>query len=705
MVPSDFCSRSLKLNRRTWVANASAQVGILALSGQWAQLAWAQQGFAPLNRYPRMLHDWYVAQVRAAELRHVQKIESLKNRDDAEKYVLDVQKKIRDCFGPEPQRTPLNPQVTGVVERDTYRIEKVIFESRPNFQVTANLYIPKVGTGPFPGVVGSCGHSSNGKAAEAYQSFAQGLARLGYVCLIFDPIGQGERLQYLQDDTKSRVGVGVSEHIHAGNQQFLVGESLGAWRAWDGIRALDYLLTRSEVDSKRVGITGNSGGGTMTTWLCGLERRWAMAAPACFVTTFRRNLENELPADTEQCPPHAIALGLDHCDFLAAMAPKPVIILAKEQDFFDVRGAEEAYQRLKKLYRLLGAEKNIALFVGPTDHGYSQENREAMYSWFHHAAQTSLTDANKQDSLNGLLASTDSIQAIREPSLTVETDETLRCSPSGQVASIAGATTVFASTRDKSRRLARERKAVSGTELRTAILDVLKLPLVPLDAPDYRIYRYLGARGYPKKNSICFAVETEPGIEALVTQLTDVARVSRPAPSDRIAVLYLAEYSSDDELRSEPMIKTWAEDRSLDVFACDIRGCGESQPDTCGPNSFRKPYGSEYFYSIHGLMLDRPLLGQKTWDALRVLQWMESLGYKSVQLAGRGRSSLTATFAAVLSPFVKQVTLKSSLESFSALAESEYYDAPLVSILPNVLTRFDLPDCYQELLGKRLQRT
>ena len=193
MVPSDFCSRSLKLNRRTWVANASAQVGILALSGQWAQLAWAQQGFAPLNRYPRMLHDWYVAQVRAAELRHVQKIESLKNRDDAEKYVLDVQKKIRDCFGPEPQRTPLNPQVTGVVERDTYRIEKVIFESRPNFQVTANLYIPKVGTGPFPGVVGSCGHSSNGKAAEAYQSFAQGLARLGYVCLIFDPIGQGER--------------------------------------------------------------------------------------------------------------------------------------------------------------------------------------------------------------------------------------------------------------------------------------------------------------------------------------------------------------------------------------------------------------------------------------------------------------------------------------------------------------------------------
>ena len=214
----------------------------------------------------------------------------------------------------------------------------------------------------------------------------------------------------------------------------------------------------------------------------------------------------------------------------------------------------------------------------------------------------------------------------------------------------------------------------------------------------------MGARGYPKKNSISFAVETERGIESIVTQLTDVARVSRPSPSDRIALLYLSEYSSDEELRTEPMFKKWAEDPSLDVFACDVRGCGESQPDTCGPNSFRKQYGSEYFYAIHGLMLDRPLLGQKTWDALRVLQWLESLSYKGVQLAGRGRSALTATFAAVLSPFVKQVTLKSSLDSFSLLAETEYYEAPLVSILPNVLAQFDLPDCYRELMGKRLQR-
>src|SRR5687768_11689012 len=153
-------------------------------------------------------------------------------------------------------------------------------------------------------------------------------------------------------------GVGVREHLHVGNQQFLVGEFFGAWRAWDGIRALDYLLTRPEVDPQHIGLTGNSGGGTDAAWLCGVETRWTMAAPSCFVTTFRRNLENELPADTEQCPPRALALGLDHSDFVAVMAPKPVIILDQEKDYFDARGVEEAHARLKALYAAFEKEED-----------------------------------------------------------------------------------------------------------------------------------------------------------------------------------------------------------------------------------------------------------------------------------------------------------------------------------------------------------
>lgn len=636
----------------------------------------------PLNRFPRMVQEHFVAQVRAIEAAGNKARAALKTKADAEAYVAGVRRKIRDSFGPFPEKTPLNARVTGTVERKGYKIEKVIFESRPNFPVTANLYVPTDRKGPRPGVVGSCGHSSNGKAADAYQSFCQGLVKMGYVVLIFDPIGQGERLQYPDDKLHSKVGVGVAEHLLAGNQQFLVGDFFGAWRAWDGIRALDYLLTRPEVDPKHVGITGNSGGGTMTTWLAGVESRWTMAAPSCFVTTFRRNLENELPADTEQCPPKALALGLDHADFLAALAPKPVIILAKEKDFFDVRGSQEAYDRLKHLYKLLGAEENVGLFVGPTAHGYSQENREAMYRWFNRA--TGVSDAQK------------------EPELTIEKDETLWCTPEGQVATLKPKS-VFMFTQEKSRALAKKRERLQGQPLVQAVSESLRLPKRE-GVPDFRILRG-GGRKYPKPSASVYAVDTEPHVHALVYRLTDKRIDSRPERGAKRAILYVAHHSSDVELRDEPLVAELLKAEPASAFyTCDVRGIGESRPDTCGADSFLKPYGADYFYAIHSLMLDRPYVGQKTHDVLRVLDWLRSFGHEEVHLAALGWGTLPATFAALLADGVAQVTLKGSPTSYSDIAETEDYHWPLSAFVPGVLEKWDLPDCYQALEAKKLKR-
>jgi cephalosporin-C deacetylase-like acetyl esterase len=674
------------LSRRRLLQLAAGQTLALPMIDRWlaADLR-AADDYETQNRFPRMVHEWFVDQVREAEERKLKRLEGLKTKADAEAYVKSVRAKIRQCFGPEPKRTPLNERVTGVVERDDYRIENVIFESRPGFFVTANLYVPKGKQQPMPAVVGTCGHSHNGKAETAYQSFAQGLAKQGYVCLMYDPIGQGERLQYVDEDLKSRIGVGVGEHLHAGNQQFLVGDFLGMWRAWDGIRALDYLLTRPEVDKRHVGVTGNSGGGTMTTWLCGVEPRWTMAAPSCFVTTFRRNLENELPADTEQCPPQALALGLDHDDFLAAMAPRPVIILAKERDYFDVRGSEEAFARLKRLYGLLDAEDNIGQFTGPTTHGYSQENREAMYQWFNRA--TGVSDAKS------------------EPTIEVEADETLRCTPTGQVAQLEGCRSVFDFTRDKSRQLSASRKTLSLSKLQAEVVKVLRLPSRPEATPDYRIWRHLGSRGYPAPHAIAYSVETESDIHAIVYRLTAERWQSRPPRQGQRAVLYVPDLSSDAELRNEPLIRELANaEPDTPIFTCDVRGVGESQPDTCSPGSFHSAYGNDYFYAIHSLMLDRPYLGQKTFDLLRVLDWLASLGHSEIHLVGNGRGSLTATFAGLLSDRVKQVTLKNALPSYAHVAESEEYDIPLSSLLPDVLAHFDLPDCYRELKQKHLRQ-
>jgi hypothetical protein len=409
-----------------------------------------------------------------------------------------------------------------------------------------------------------------------------------------------------------------------------------------------------------------------------------MAAPSCFVTTFRRNLENELPADTEQCPPHALALGLDHDDFLAAMAPKPVIILAKERDYFDVRGAEEAFDRLKRLYTLLDAPDNIRLFVGPTSHGYSRENREAMYQWFNRATGVS--------------------KAEHEPELTIEKDETLQCTPRGQVAELKSRT-VFSFTSEKSRQLSAARTALQGESLRTRIAADLRLGELPASAPEFRILRPARSRNYPRRFATTYAVEPEPGVFALVTRLADEAHLSRPPKTPGPAILYVSHHSADAELRDEPLVKELLEAAPEAVlYACDVRGIGESRPDTCGSDQFLNPYGSDYFYAIHSLMHDRPYVGQKTRDVLAVLQWLTGSGHRSIHLAALGWGTLPATFAAVLSPQVSQVTLKHALPSYADVAETEVYRWPLSSFVPSVLERWDLPDCYRELARSKKLR-
>ena len=655
----------------------------------WAERLFAQQSssagqpLAPLNRFPRMMQEFIGAKVAEAEGRSIARLAALKTKEDAEAHVKVTRARIAECFGPFPEKTPLKPRVTKVVEREAYKIETVIFESCPGLLVPANLYVPKGRKFPLPGVVGSCGHSVNGKAAEAYQSFAQGLARQGYVVLIFDPIGQGERLQYPDDDhSKSEVGAGVHEHLLCGNQQFLVGESFAAWRCWDGMRALDYLLTREEVDPKHVGLTGNSGGGTMTMWLCGVEPRWTMAAPSCAVTTFRRNFDNELPTDTEQMPPLALTHGLDHGDFLAAMAPKPVIIIAAEKDFFDVRGAIETYERLRPLWRLLGAEQNLRLFIGPNEHGYTQPNREAMYGFF-----------NEQTRI---------AQGGTEPTLTIEKDEFLWATAQGQVEPL-GSRTVMSFTSDTSKKWTAKRGELDAATVKQRVAALI--PNRPASAPDAQILRVINGRKYPTKTATSYAIETETNVRAIVTRLDNTPRYSRPPQKPGRVLLYVSHHSADVELREEPLIKELlAAEPDVELYALDMRGIGDSRPDTCGTNTYLTPYGSDYFYAVHSLMLGQSMPVQRAFDVLRVIDWLKANGRTEVHLVARGWGTIPATLAAVVSDDVKQLTLKHALTSWSSIAETEHYKWPLSSFVPGVLKSFDLPDCYRALAAKHLKQ-
>jgi hypothetical protein len=414
-------------------------------------------------------------------------------------------------------------------------------------------------------------------------------------------------------------------------------------------------------------------------------------------------MENELPADTEQCPPQALALGLDHIDFLAAMAPQPVAMLTQERDFFDIRGSEDGFTRLRRLYQLLGEESNAGAFGGQRTHGFSPENRGFMYAWFGTATGVSTGST--------------------EPPITLEDDKTLWCTPQGQVSTLPNTRTVFSVTREKSQQLAGQRRSVQGDALTQAMMSVLKLspdeivtaqPFRKIHvyppSPPFRILRSTREDGYPLPCACTYCVVTEPGIMALVYWLTKESWEARPPfdTSDQAtgrAMLYVAHRSSDLELRQEPLIReVMQSEPEVPLFTCDVRGIGESLPDTCGSHTFDEPYGCDFFYAIHSLMLDRPYLGRKTLDVLRVLEWLAHCGYDNVHLVATGWGALPATFAAILSSRVKQVTLKHALTSYADVAESEDYRWPLSTLLPNVLAHFDLPDCYQALQAKRLRQ-
>jgi cephalosporin-C deacetylase-like acetyl esterase len=634
----------------------------------------------PLNRFPQVMQEYLVSRVREVNAKNLERIMSLRTKKDALAYQDQLRRNMHRVFGRKPGRTPLNPRITGVVERDEYRIEKVIIDSRPGLPVTGNLYVPKGRTEPGPAVLGVCGHSGEGKGCDTYQSFSQGLAKKGYVVFIFDPLSQGERIQYPDGKGGSHVGGCCAEHNFMGRQNILTGPYFGSWRVWDGMRAMDYLLSRPEVDPECVGLTGNSGGGTMTTLILANDDRFAMGAPSCYITSWRCNAENELPADAEQQPPWTLGLGMEMGDLLMLQAPKPLIVLTQESDYFDQRGALDMYDRLKRLWKLLGAEDNVEFFTGPRPHGYWIENREAMYGFF-----------NKHAGVHA---------PKKEPAIEIEEQPTLWCTASGQVDELKPAT-VSDFVRERSRELAEERGAVSGDDLLRVAKKLLDLPKRD-GPPDYRVLRPVSGREWPRAYAASYVIETEPdhGGRCLVYKLDDEARASRPLPGKGPATLYLPDLSSDAELRDDAFARKLTADDAF--FACDYRGIGEQIPNTCGGNRFADIYGSDYFYASYAEMFGQSYLAWRVHDVLCALDFMAEYGYDRVHLAGAGRGGLVAAFAGLVDERVRRVTLKGVPISYAEMAETRMNQWTQSSMLPDVLGSFDLPDVYRALYAKKL---
>jgi cephalosporin-C deacetylase-like acetyl esterase len=588
-----------------------------------------------------------------------------------------------DLIGGLPsERSPLHARVTGEISREGYVVRKIIFESLPEFYVTANLYIPTTGKGPFPAVLTPCGHSPNGKAYDVYQHLFIGLVKRGYIVLSYDPIGQGERDQYwsfLQHETLLKDP--DYQHAMAGLQEIPLGQNLARYFIWDGIRSLDYLTSLPEVDASRLGVTGSSGGGTLTTYISMLDPRVKAASIVCFITSLPKKIEarsQDTDADPEQDIPGLLASGLDHTEFVGMIAPRPVLIGAAQRDFFPIEGTRQTFAELRSLYKKLGVPERIKMAEFDHRHMYSQSLREATYAWFDHWLKGVDDEAH-------------------EPEIVTEKVPTLQCTPSGQVITSLGGKTVHDLNRaqaeqelrllDSRRRAADFRKTLSG-KIRSRLA-------VPVDAttPTIETLSTTEVGDLVIENLL---LGTEAGIE-VPTRV-----IHRRGLHGRVrAVAYLRDRTGESD---PPGLFAALAEQGAVVAVADVRGFGETwSPLHVGEQEadyFHPRDGRDADFAYAAFFLGRPLLGMRVRDALGVVRYLRTrsdIEPNHVAMVGRGWAGVAALFAASLDSAISATVVESLPASYGALAKSKIYEQPGYFMLPGVLQDFDLTDVYAAL--------
>lgn len=575
---------------------------------------------------------------------------------------------------PLPPRTPLNARSGAQWVSDGVRVEQVVFEPRPGFEAPGLLYCPVELDAPAPAVLYAEGHWMRyGKAEPHIQAACMGLAQLGFVALVFDPIGQGER--------------GPSFRDHGHRELIPVGLSQEGLMVWEHIRALDYLLTRAEVDGNRLGITGASGGGLSTIYTAAVDDRVQVAVPVCYVTAFStlvevlRGLNWNNQGDLCNQVPNVIR-DAEMAGLCALISPRPMLVINGERDpQFTVAGARRVLEKVKPLYDLVDALR-LRLHVVDADHGYDQAMREAAYGWF----------------LYWLADSGDASPVSEAPATLLPVDAPeLRC--------FDGAPP---SADDAFRRVVEEAAnrhgAKSGRSARKAVSQVALRGLLGLDAapeeagsPSLRAAPSRGAR---------LVIASEPGIELPVSKLGDWSG------SARIRLVIADERIDEFELGA------WLDaHQEIDgVLSISPRGMGPTAPEPPEEMTLATVDGTlekftpqpgehlQFETATNSLMLGRSLLGQQVGDVLAALTAVRADNPDAtVELEGRGvLPSVQAVMAAALDEGVSRVEVDTLLHSMMELVSDPDASLPLPLYVYDALRVADIQDIVILLASRTL---
>lgn len=635
---------------------------LLALFG-----ASALRGEVRYREYARCVPDYLTVLVSDAYKRRNERMASTPVRE----YQAWARRTFLQVAGPMPERTPLNLRTTGTLDRPAYRIEKVVYESRPGLVVTANLYVPKSGAAPYPGVLFQMGHATDGKASGLYQRCCQGLAQLGHVVLAFDPMGQGERIAYPQARSAT------AEHTIPGRQMLLTGETATGMQVWDAIRSLDVLAADPRVDPKRLASTGQSGGGTLTMFLVAADERLAAAAVSSGNTENFATLPYFPPGSTDDAEQDFIGAGplaFDRWDTLWPIAPKPLLVEVSARDFFGTyspsydASRREEYPKLARAYAELGAPDHLQFFDTPLPHGLSYGLRVAIYNWFERHLKNSAWKIEE------------------EPPTSPEPEQTLWCGKTGNTARDFGAKTPF--------QLLKARADAIATPERVPDLRAgLSMDAAPAKPPKLDV---LGTTRY--QNCDIQAVEVNSAAHVWCPAWLFLPRRAWTT------LVVVVEPNGRNGRWHEGELYDQVASSGVAVCAMDVRGVGDLEPQySPGSVGYERSHQSEEGYAWAGLMLGRSLAGQRVTDILAMVHALAGAYPRAkIGVAARDKMTVPALCAAALEARIGSVYLANPLASWRSLTASEAYSHPFANFVPGVLAKTDLPQIERAIAPRRV---
>ena len=646
-------------------------------------LKWNNPGSLLIQHLTRQAKTYYEARDK--------QISQLKNRADWQKRQSIVSAKINNILGGFPEKTPLNAEVSGVIDKGDYRIEKIIYESMPGFYVTGCLYVPNKINNKVPAILNVIGHDQESFRAPLYQTINTNLVKKGMIVFAIDPPGQGEHVQYYDSSIKfSSIGYSVIEHCYFGNQCFLSGISCAKFFIWDGMRAIDYLISRKEVDPSKIGVTGFSGGGTITSYIAAVDKRVLVSIPSSWSNASQRQIETKGAFDAESVLMHSVKDGITYEDLLELRAPKPTMLTFTSRDqYLSLQGARDAFQEAKKAYEAFGKGENLNLVEDDFKHWMTPKIRTAMYAFF-----------IKHFQLSG-----DS----KEMKVETFIEKELNVTPTGQAVTSKGGKIIFDVSKELSKKhLDRldESRRTNPNHLKDVLQSAKMISgyMLPYEA---KPRAFINGRYHRGAYSIeLLAINGEDGNYPVTLLLFTPAK----RDNKHKAIIYLHPDGKSTDAQPGGHIEQLV-NKGYVVLAVDPIGVGET----------RQTAGRGLIDGYLGVLTGRSVVGIQAGDITRAVNFLKSLKYVDPEKIGAiaiDNLCLPLLHAASFDSSITNIILTGSLVSYSSVALNKFYRMGLTKTdyggvghpyevnfswgVAGALRAYDLPDLIASIAPRKV---